>query len=346
MILTVVSMDTGTFSARYVSTILEIAQQRGADRGALLALLSLSEDQLTLSAKRVPSMQVIDLLHAAMRLCHDPVLGLHVGDAFKPGTFDILGYAVMCAANLREAIMLNYRYQPLTQELGSTPLTIEDGEAVLEWRPRHPDAELMRPMTEAAMAGYAGIGRWITWRNKHPIKGMQFRHSAPEDYGEYERIFDCPLEFGAPRNAMLFDRHFLDTQLQQTDTTTVELLTRQLDKRLKKFINGDSIRAELSCFIQSRLNQGLPSIGDAARALGCGERTLRRRLERENTSYRDVLDSVRRESSRVYLLNTDISLSDISLLLGYKDQSAFTHAFRGWFKQSPRKYREGAIGEV
>jgi hypothetical protein len=204
-------MDAGTFSARYVCTIIEIAQQHGACRAELLAYLQCSEDQLALSARRIPSLQVIDLLHFAMHLTGNPLLGLHIGEAFKPGTFDILGYAVMCASTLREAILLNYRYQPLTQELGSTPLTTEGNCAVMEWKPRHPDAELMRPMTEAAMAGYAGVGRWITWRSQHPIRMMQFRHDEPENIGEYQRVFACPLQFNAPRNSLQFDAEFLDT---------------------------------------------------------------------------------------------------------------------------------------
>ena len=338
-------MELGSCSTRYVTTIIKAAERLGADRRALLKLLQVDDKYLALPTHRIGSAKVIDLFHLAIELTGDPVFGLHVGESFKPGTFDILGCAIMCSNTLRDAIQLNYRYQPLTQQLGVTPLIQEGDCAVLEWRPRLPDAQRLRPVNEAVMTGYANVGRWLTWHDQYPIMRMQFAHAVAADMREYERIFNCPIEFAAPRTAMHFARTFLDAPLQQADPTTVELLIGQLDRRLQRFNNGEAARDQLACYLQSRLPIESPTLVGAAEALGYSERTLRRRLRQERTSFRDVLDDVRKNSVLAYLRSPHHRLADIAQLLGYQDQSTFTHAFRSWYQQSPGQFRARLISQ-
>ena len=52
------------------------------------------------------------------------------------------------------------------------------------------------------------------------------------------------------------------------------------------------------------------------------DRTLQRKLLSENTSYQIILDDVRKELAIKYL-KENISLVEISFLLGFETQSAF-----------------------
>ncbi|HEX4939194.1 MAG TPA: AraC family transcriptional regulator [Candidatus Kapabacteria bacterium] len=337
-------MDLGHFSARYVATIVTVAELQGLDRNWLLQQLALDEAYLKLSINRVPSIRVIELLHTIIAATGQTCFGLMVGDSFKPGTFDILGLAAMCSNTLREAVLLNHRYQPLNQTLGVSRLEEQGTHAAVVWTPRQQDPEHLRPITEAVMAGYAGIGRWITWHAQQPLLKMEFRHRAPQLTQEYERIFGCEIEFGAARDAILVERSFLDTPLQQADEVTVRVLRRQLDFRLQSLARYESVRHQLAGYLQSQLAREIPSLQRASRALGCSERTLRRRLQQENTSFREILDDVRRICALEYLQRGELELADIAQLLGYQDQSTFTHAFRNWFDVTPGIYRKSLTG--
>lgn len=69
------------------------------------------------------------------------------------------------------------------------------------------------------------------------------------------------------------------------------------------------------------------------------ERTLLRKLLGENTSYQTILDDVRKELANKYLAE-NISLIEISFLLGFEFQSAFNKFFRRHFGQKPTKHKD------
>ena len=69
------------------------------------------------------------------------------------------------------------------------------------------------------------------------------------------------------------------------------------------------------------------------------ERTLMRRLQDEGSSYNQLLDATRRELAQRYLRQKNLSLGQITYLLGFADQSNFFRACKRWFDASPSQYR-------
>jgi AraC-like DNA-binding protein len=69
-------------------------------------------------------------------------------------------------------------------------------------------------------------------------------------------------------------------------------------------------------------------------------RTLQRALKMENTSFIDIRDSVRAEMAKHYLENSDMSIEDISIQVGFADASGFYTAFKRWYGVSPGSFRK------
>jgi len=82
------------------------------------------------------------------------------------------------------------------------------------------------------------------------------------------------------------------------------------------------------------------SIEDVARHLAMAPRSLRRRLEEEHTSFRDVVEAERRQLAIQLLESTEMKLDEMALQLGYSDTASFTRAFRRWFDRAPGEYRK------
>jgi AraC-like DNA-binding protein len=76
------------------------------------------------------------------------------------------------------------------------------------------------------------------------------------------------------------------------------------------------------------------------------ERTLRRRLVEEATSFLRLLDDTRRELAEQYLGRLDLSLAQAAYLLGFADQSSFFRACRRWFELSPGQYRSQLMKQL
>ncbi|MGB5621878.1 MAG: helix-turn-helix transcriptional regulator, partial [Gammaproteobacteria bacterium] len=81
---------------------------------------------------------------------------------------------------------------------------------------------------------------------------------------------------------------------------------------------------------------------EVADRLHLSERSLRRRLAAESTSYRKLLNQVRETLARAYLLDTGLRVEEIAERLGYSDAANFSHAFRRWTGTSPGRFRSGA----
>ena len=80
-----------------------------------------------------------------------------------------------------------------------------------------------------------------------------------------------------------------------------------------------------------------------AEALYVSPRTLQRKLKQNNTSFQQILDSERK--SRLDDLLRQYSIADTADLLGFQEQSSFTHAFKKWFSSTPLKYKKQLISK-
>ncbi len=78
-----------------------------------------------------------------------------------------------------------------------------------------------------------------------------------------------------------------------------------------------------------------------ARRLGQSRRSLQRRLGEAGTTFARLVAEVRRQRAEAFLSGRDVSVAEVSWLLGFSEQSAFTRAFRRWTGRSPTEYRRG-----
>ena len=68
-------------------------------------------------------------------------------------------------------------------------------------------------------------------------------------------------------------------------------------------------------------------------------RTLRRRLEEEDTSFRAITNDVRATLATGLLAQVGLTVEQVARRLGYAETAAFNHAFSRWFGVAPNEYR-------
>jgi len=85
---------------------------------------------------------------------------------------------------------------------------------------------------------------------------------------------------------------------------------------------------------------GLAVLDEIAHALGLSQRSLRRKLDQEGTSFRTLVEDERRELALQLLTGSDMRLDEVAIHLGYTDTASFTRAFRRWMGCSPGAYRQ------
>ena len=94
--------------------------------------------------------------------------------------------------------------------------------------------------------------------------------------------------------------------------------------------------------IIERLPDGTPSQGNIAELLHVSMRSLQRRLNNENTNFKELLEGTRHELALRYIREQHRTIGEITYLLGFSEPSNFSRAFRRWTGMSPAEYRESA----
>lgn len=114
--------------------------------------------------------------------------------------------------------------------------------------------------------------------------------------------------------------------LQQMEQYTLIEMIRVV--RLGASPESDNFVNSFTQAVMTHITLGAPIIETAAEIAGTGVRTLPRRLMKEETSYRDIVDRARFKVALRSLENPDKAITDIAFDLSYRKLPGFTRAFR------------------
>ena len=113
-----------------------------------------------------------------------------------------------------------------------------------------------------------------------------------------------------------------------------ELVLKDLES-----LNDDNLIARTCKILLDQLAGGTPQLGRVAGLFNITERQLQRKLKHLGTSFGELLDQVRLDLAQRYLQDSRMTMVDVSLSLGFHDQSNFVKAFKRWQGEAPGHYR-------
>ena len=114
-----------------------------------------------------------------------------------------------------------------------------------------------------------------------------------------EQFFRCPVCFGARSNALVFAARDLDAPLETSNPELVHLNEAAVTRYVTR-MQGAGVGERARAQIMASLAGGKVSQVAVARRLHLSVRTMQRKLKSEGLSFRDVLDSARRQLAREY----------------------------------------------
>src|SRR5215469_3799493 len=149
-------------------------------------------------------------------------------------------------------------------------------------------------------------------------------------------FFGGDVEFSADIDQVTFPRSILGTTVASADPYLNKLLIKQYEDVLAhRKLNRNAFALRVENAIVPLLPHGKANAKDVARKLGMSQRTLARHLASEGLTFVGMLQELRLD-----LANRDLSITQIAWLLGYREVSAFTNAFKRWTGETPRTARQ------
>jgi len=267
-----------------------------------------------------------------------PSIGLEIGACVAPKHVGIIGYMALSCNTVGEALLRYARYQRLVYD-GNPGSVVADGDAVeIRW-----GVERGAPgplVDETAIALFISYVRFLVEEPMTPLL-VTFVNPPPADLKPYTDFFGCPVRFADTVTRVRFPLSYMTRELRQRDPALMDLLSQQAEALLVALPAADSFYDRLRSSIVRCVHDGNPDLPSVAAMMAMSTRTLQRRLQEKDLEFNLVLDKIRSELAQRYLADKHLSFTDIALLLGYSEQSAFTRAFKRWFNVTPRDFKRG-----
>ncbi len=322
----------------YLQPLLDAAAARGVVPADLARAAGLAPERLAPLPDSLSAPDYIRLLDAGADLAGDPHFGLHVGECVKLGSYSVYGLVLLACRDIGQALEQTMRYEALAHDLGRSQVTVSGATARYEWISHYPHAS--RHLVESVFAGIQTFGRWLAG-GVLPVAQVTFAHAGDAGMDEYERVFGSRPVFDASANSGAFDAALLALPVPNADVNLYPVLQQHAERLLGQRKPGaPAIVAQVRAAIIRNLAHDRVRLASIAAELDLAPRTLQRKLGEAGASFQGLLDGARYALAQDYLRQPGLSLADIAFLLGYQEQSAFTHAFKEWSGTNPGAWRE------
>jgi AraC-like DNA-binding protein len=271
----------------------------------------------------------------------DPAIGLRLGQYYNLAGYGPLVMLLLTCANAYEAFQMGIRYQRLTYNYGT--LRFEPGEQlsalVLEPLPMPPRAFRFRVDGEIS-------GTYKMLRDLQASLGLDLRaeridmpYPRPPEAAVYEAHFGCPVRFGEPVARFWLRNEYLQLRFPSADPAAHAMYRTMCDQQLVAQQVSLATLAERVSSHLAMFTESYPTAAEAARSFDLSERSFRRQLSEEGSSFRDLLAATRYDKAQHLLRHTTLSIEAIAQQLGYAESAAFIHAFQRWAGRTPAAYR-------
>jgi AraC-like DNA-binding protein len=330
----------------FINELLKRLQEDGVSPEQLVAEVARRGIKASPIAMAVSSgMDALVLLEAAADLSEDPCLMISLGQRLGIASYGSFGFALMSCANVRESIRLMLRYGQVLIQPGWTVHEHEGG-LLLRARISIGTAAQQQLFAELVFSNLSAVGRSLYGSTVELAEGVELHlsHSRPSHSACYKRVFNAPVTFDSEHSQIFLPMQVLDTPVRTANRTRHVLFQQQCEEMLRGFNSALETTAAVRQLLIESAGDFL-DIAQVAKRLHVSERTLRRRLEAESTSFRSVFDEVRDLLAREYLAKTDLTIADIAHLLDYAETVSFRRAFARWNGVTPSTYRQQKMAE-
>lgn len=335
----------------YATAMLEplIGPLRQAGLSPERALLAgdLHEEDVLSPATLVSIDQILLVYHAIVAQMHDPMLAYRLGLAFHVTTYGMYGFAVLSSADSRHALEIALQYHRLGSPLARPKLSIEGPTARWVFTPI-PHPLMLGALYEFVVRLHVGIfarlyGEVVGEDLADVSAGLSF-DLAPDEAAVVERLIGMKVEQArADETWIRVDSARLGRPTRMGSPAVNRMLLQICDTQIEMLRKREGLSGRLRTVLIMNGCRVL-NLRAAARRLGMTERSLRRRLADEGTSFRGVHDDVQLQAAIGYLRDTRLTVEAIAELLGFSDAANFRRAFRRWTGKPPLDYRRHERG--
>ncbi|MAC45503.1 MAG: hypothetical protein CMI12_01440 [Oceanospirillum sp.] len=310
------------------------------DGQALLARVGIDPLAASQLDTRYGWQQIDRLWRLARNVTGDEALGLTVARFMRPTSWQALGFAIWASDNLMECfqrlatnlrMFANYAQMQLVPLGGVVEVEIRLREGINK-------QDICPEELDALMGTSVLTARHIYRPDFSPIE-VWLSRPLPLDPTPWQRLFKCPVYFNASHDRIVMPTQAMSKPLL---TASPELATQNdalVADYLARFDRSDLI-TRLKALLIHNEPIGHLTMAQVAEQLNLSQRTLQRRLQEKELSYKQLVDEVRQQMALQWVRLKYLPMGEISYRLGFANAANFTRAFKRWYDETPKNVRQ------
>jgi AraC-like DNA-binding protein len=281
--------------------------------------------------------EALVLLEVAAELTGDPSIAIRLGQRIGIESYGTFGFALMSCANQRESIALLERYGKVFFDPSWQSYEHNGG---LWLRMNLPAGTVAQQqlITELCFSLLTSIGSSLQRGIGSDVE-IQVTYPEPAYSASYDSALPATVHFNCEYNQVFLPAELLDTPIRTANPSEHVVFHQQCEEILQSLESVEKTTTAVRRLLMQSAGQFL-NITQVADRLHVSERTLRRRLSSESTSFKIVLEEIKNLLAREYLAKTLLTVAEIAYLLNYEETGNFRRAFVRWNGETPIHYRQ------
>jgi AraC-like DNA-binding protein len=338
-----VGTDDKVYSVAKIALVVDALREGGVTPDEALEGAHVLAAELNSPAARISLNQVLAVYRNAVRLAPNPHFAYLTGLRSHISTYGMYGFALLSSTNFRQTMQIAMQFHQLATPLTEIFFREVDGSGVWTIVPLPHlliDADLYKFLVELQFGHIVSLHRDVMGPAFAPSE-LHVTFAEPNGIRGTVPPFGCEMVLSQPENRLIFDATWLDVPATLGNPITYPGVVALCDAMVDELEHCSGLAGKVREVLLRKLGHDT-SLASVSEQLKIPQRTLRRRLLEEGTSFRDIGEHLRTELAVKYLRDTDLSVEDIAFALGFSDAANFRHAFHRWTGKSPNEFRNGS----
>ncbi len=280
----------------------------------------------------------------------EPAWAAQVGAQLSIATHGPLGFAALSAPTLGAALKVMAEYHPVRITTLTAELRTQGRQVLFSMHDLSGDAHYHRVTSESILRVLEALVETIVGHPVGDYVTIRFPWPAPAYAAELEQVYGAHCEFNAETVALVIPASWTHLPSPLYDESSYRANVAKCRQVISRLTPGSNTAEQVRGMLASHFDQvrtgtasgrAAPGLKELAQELHTTPRTLIRRLKRQATSYRALLEAEQLECADTLLKQAALSVADVAERLGYSDPANFGRAFRKLTGVSPAAWRRG-----
>lgn len=335
------SPNKSLISNHYLRASVSGAMKQGALPEQLLAQAGIPIEWLDDPEQLITDQHLSALIKTVWRVTDDEFMGLSPSPS-KRGVFSLMAELAHSAKSLGGALEQSARFYTAVADDLKIRLDAHTSEqqplVFYQLHLQHAGEDQHHMLQEFIMLMWQRFSSWMIG-HQVPIARTCFAYPAPEHVQEYQAMYLGEILYNQPTCGFYLHPRFLQLPIIRDKSELQVFLHKSPGIILHRPVADTSIQRKTRLFLQQFSLDNMPELEEISRYLLLTPRTLRRKLNDEGITIRQIKEDLRRDFALNLLAGEHLSIQEIAEQSGFSEAASFCRSFKRWTGSSPAQWR-------